>query len=510
MSTEAASIAATQAFPLAAQLPVLQVVAPLIAAPICSLLRVRHLPWALAFAASLFAFACSVMLVIQVRPDTPISYPLGGWLPPFGIEFRVDVVNAFVLMIISAMSVIVLPFARKSIEHEIPAPSHAMFYTLYLLCLAGLLGVTITGDAFNLFVFLEISSLATYVLIAKGEGWDRRALTAAFGYLVMGTIGAAFFVIGIGFLYILTGTLNMADLAVRLDDMGDNRATHVAFAFITIGLGLKAAIFPLHTWLPNAYTYAPSAVTAFLASTATKVSIYALLRFVFTVFGFDLGFERVALDFVALPMGLGAMFIASLVACYQQDLKRMLAYSSVAQIGYMVVGIALSLGSASALTGSIVHLFNHAMMKGAAFICLGCVLYRVGAVSLGGVAGLGRVMPWTAAAFVIAGLSLIGAPGTVGFISKWYLVLGAFEAGRWWIAMAIVLSSLLALVYVWRVIEAMYFRQPATADIREAPLSMLLPAWVLALASIWFGLNAELTGGLAGEAARSLLLGAMS
>src|SRR5690606_37231624 len=178
----------------------------------------------------------------------------------------------------------------------IPAERQPLFYTAFLLCIAGLLGVTITGDAFNVFVFFEISALSTYALVASGAWRNKRALTAAYNYLIMGTVGATFFVIGIGMLYMVTGTLNMADLAVRIAAHGDSSTLRMGFVFILIGVGLKLAMFPLHLWLPNAYGFAPSAVTAFIAATATKVAVYVMLRFMFTVFGFDYGFQAATLE----------------------------------------------------------------------------------------------------------------------------------------------------------------------------------------------------------------------
>jgi len=270
---------------IAQHLPALQIVLPLLAAPACLLLRRPWLCWALATAVSWTALAIAITLLGQVLDGAVISYHLGGWEPPWGIEYRIDTANAFVLLIVAAISAVVLPFARASVAAEIPAERVYLFYSLYLLCLCGLLGIVITGDAFNVFVFLEISSLSSYVLISLGR--DRRALTAAFQYLIMGTIGATFYLIGVGLLYAMTGTLNMADLAERIGAVADTRTVHAAFAFMVIGMGIKAAVFPLHLWLPNAYCYAPSVVTAFLAATATKVSIYVLLRIFFTLFGAD-------------------------------------------------------------------------------------------------------------------------------------------------------------------------------------------------------------------------------
>ena len=272
------------ALTLSDQLPALQVLVPFVAAPLVVFIGVRSLAWPIAFLASLASLGISILLLQSVMDGNEISYHMGGWAPPLGIEYRVDTANAFILFLISAISSVVLAYAPESLEAEVPKKNHTLFYALYLLCLTGLLGVVITGDAFNVFVFLEISSLSTYVLIAQGLYRDKRALTASYNYLIMGTIGATFFVIGIGFLYMATGTLNMADLAERISEQRDSRTIRAAFAFIVVGIGLKAAIYPLHLWLPNAYTYAPSPVSAFLAGTATKMAIYVLLRFMFTVF----------------------------------------------------------------------------------------------------------------------------------------------------------------------------------------------------------------------------------
>lgn len=489
-------------------LPAFQVVLPLIASPVCLLGRRPGIAWLIAAIASWLAFFIACTLLSEVLNHGVISYELGGWAPPWGIEYRIDEVNAFVLLIVSAMGALAIIFARASVEKEIPEPKQVLFYTAWMLCLTGLLGITITGDAFNVFVFLEISSLSTYALVSFGS--DRRALVSAFRYLVMGTIGATFILIGIGILYLMTGTLNMVDLSIRLADVSGTRAVTAAFAFIAVGVALKMALFPLHAWLPGAYTDSPSAVTVLLASTATKVAVYVLLRFYFTIFGADFSFEEMQLDLYLMPVALASILIMSVVAVYQDNVKRMFAYSSIAQIGYMALGI--SMVSLPGLTGGIVHLFNHALMKGALFMALGCVAYRVGALSLSSMAGLGRRMPWTMSGLVVGGLSLVGVPMTVGFISKWYLITGALESGWWLLAVVIVIASLVAFAYVWRVIEAAYFRTAGEGSIQgaatEAPVIMLVPLWILTAANVYFGIQTTLTAGIA-ERAAEILLGGM-
>jgi multicomponent Na+:H+ antiporter subunit D len=323
----------------------------------------------------------------------------------------------------------------------------------------------------------------------------------------MGTIGATFILIAIGLMYMMTGTLNMADLAQRLKAVHDTRTIHVAFAFLCVGLTLKMALFPMHIWLPNAYCYAPSLVTAFIAATSTKVSIYIFLRFIFTVFGAKYAFGSDHFDSVLVPLALIGIFVASAVAIYQTDLKRLLAYSSIAQIGYIVLGIGM--GTVTGLTAGITHLFNHALMKCALFMAVGNMMLRLNSVQLEDMAGLGRRMPVTSFAFVLAGLALIGVPLTVGFISKWYLLLGALERGWWPVAALVLLGSLLALVYIWRFVEMAYFREPPAGaePIAEAPLSMQIPLWTLLAATIFFGVQTDLTAGFAQRAALWLLGG---
>lgn len=493
---------------LSSQLPVLPVVIPMLAAPIALFLPKGRAPWAWAVIVSWLTFAACVLdLVAVLQSDGPISYWLGGWEPPLGIEYRLDVANALVLALVSGIAALVFPFAYRSVQLEIDDRQSPYFYCALLICLTGLLGVTITGDAFNIFVFLEISSLSTYALIAMGARRDRRALTSAFNYLVMGTIGATFYVIGVGLLYQATGTLNLDDMGVQIAEQ-DNRMVQAGFAFIVVGIGLKVAMFPLHLWLPNAYTYAPSAVTAFLAATSTKVAVYVLIRFLFSVFSFDFAFISAAFTWILLPLGLAGMFVASIVAVFQADVKRMLAYSSVAQLGYMLLGI--SFATVQGLTASLVHVLNHALMKGALFMAVACVVLRAGSHSVEAFAGLAKRMPYTTWAFILSGLSLIGVPLTVGFVSKWYLLQAAFSGGYWYAGFLIVASSLIAVIYVGRIIELMVLREPASEGRyaipkKDAPLSMLIPMWTLVAANIYFGIRTEWTGDLAARAAEALI-----
>ena len=475
---------------LTSHLAALQVVIPLVCAPVCLLLRRPRHAWVCALLVSWSTLAIAILLTGQVHATGTLTYAIGDWAAPWGIEYRVDMVSALMALIITTIGSLVMPFAWRSIQHEIHSKHIGLFYTCYLLCLSGLLGIVVTGDAFNLFVFLEISSLSSYVLISLGA--SRRALTAAYQYLVMGTIGATFILIGIGLLYMMTGTLNMADLSQRLPAVMDTRTIRTAFAFVTVGVSIKLALFPLHLWLPNAYTFAPSVVSTFIAATATKVGVYILLRFFFTVFGIGFSFDAMHVGVILMLLATAAMLIASLVAVFQDNIKRMLAYSSVAQIGYVILGI--SLATTSGVMASMVHLFNHSLIKCALFLSVGCIFLRLGSVNIRDMRGLARHMPWTMAAFVAGGLSLIGIPLSAGFISKWYLVSAVLAEGYWPLAVLILVSSLLALVYIWRVVEVAYFQVPGSEmrQVQEAPAVMLIPTWLLVGANLYFGIDTSL------------------
>ena len=486
-------------------LPALQVVLPLFGALIAALVRRPLAAWLVAAIVSVASLVVAVMLFEEVLLKGVISYRIGGWDPSLGIEYRVDIVNALILVLVTAVATVIAPFARLSVAAEIPEDKIAWFYTMYLVAMAGLLGIAITGDAFNAFVFLEVSSLSSYAMIAMGR--NRRGLVAAYQYLIVGTIGASFYVIGVGLIYMMTGTLNLALIAERIGDVETTRPILAALAFIVVGISLKLALFPLHVWLPNAYAYAPSVATVFLAATATKVAVYLLARYEYSVFGAGLVFADLSLGGVLLAFSIAAIFGAATVAVFQSDVKRMFAYSSVAQIGYITLG--LSLGTVTGVTGALVHLLNHALIKGAIFMGLGAIVFRAGRVEFDDIAGVGHKMPLTTAAIVLAGLSLVGIPGTAGFVSKWYLVVAALELGWWWLAALIVLSTLITVVYVGRVVEAAWFREPAKglADVREAPLEMLVPMWVLALGTVYFGIDTTLTAGMAERAAVVLIGG---
>ncbi|MEO0992738.1 MAG: monovalent cation/H+ antiporter subunit D family protein [Pseudomonadota bacterium] len=504
-AASATAVVPHEALSLMDHMPALQVVVPMLGAMVAALLRNGALAYIVTLLVAWASPLISLAMLAEIEAHGPISYAMGGWAPPLGIEYRVDQANGFLLMLVSLMAALVTTFAPRSIASEIAPYARGWYYAMFLMCLCGLQGMAITGDAFNIFVFMEISSLAMYALIAMGK--DRRSLVAAYQYLVIGTIGATFYVLGVGLLFTITGTLNLVDMAERLQPVLDSRAALAALAFIAVGIGLKLALFPLHLWLPNAYAFAPSVATAFLASTATKIAVYVLVRFMYSVYGVEVAETHEIDTAIVLLLAVLAMIAPSIVAIFQANVKRMLAYSSVAQIGYIVLGVFLL--NESGLTGGLSHLFNHAIIKGCLFLAVGCIVYSTGITKIADMAGIGRTMPLTMGAFVLAGLGLIGVPGTAGFVSKWYLIQGATEAGLWWLVAAIVFASVLAVFYVGRIVEVAWFREPSAlaAEPKRVPVEMLVITWVLAGLCIYFGFATEISAGVPAEAARILLGG---
>ena len=473
-------------------LPILQVLIPFVSAPFCVIIGKKNFSWFLTLISTILASIISIFILIDTLSGKNFSYSMGGWEAPLGLEYVVDPLNSLLLILISFVSFLVIIFSKDQLIFDLDSKNHTLFYTCFLLCLTGLLGVLITGDVFNVFVFLEISSLSTYVLVAQGYKKNREALYSAFNYLIMGTIGATFFVIGIGFLYVHTGSLNMLDIYDRIYDQEYSKTVQVAYVFIAVGMGLKLAMFPLHFWLPNAYTYAPTLITTFLAATATKVSMYVLIRFTFSVFNFEFDFIKNFLDYLVTPLALVAMFLMSLIAIFQKDLKKMLAFSSISQIGYMLLG--LTFLTKEGIQATLVTMFNHGITKATLFMSIGIYLFNIKSANLDNIKGLGKNMPFTSLAFLFGALSLVGIPGTAGFISKWLLVEASFSSKNYFFGICIVLSSLLTFVYLWIVVDNLFFKEKIL-DYQKVsiPLSGIVPLWIFALSCIFFGIFTDLT-----------------
>jgi len=473
------------------QLPAIIVIAPLFAACLIFLLgwRNKRLAFPIAMTGLSVCVVSAVMILNAVLHQGTIQYRLGGWEPPWGIEYRADHFSAYMLAIVSIIGWLAAIYAKKCTEQELPGKI-SLFWSLYMLLMTGLFGIVITADMFNLFVLLEVASLTGYTLVAVGRG---KASFASLRYLIIGTIGASFYLLGVGYLYIATGSLNMEDLRLLLPTLYNSRVVQTAFVFIFIGFGIKIALFPLHSWQPDAYTYAPSAVSVIISTAVAKTFVYALIRIIFSVFTLEFIKEILPVFGIICWVAAVAMIVGSVFAIKQSNLKRMLAYSSIANVGYIVLAVGLAPSSSLGLTPAVMHILNHAVIKGCMFMAACGFIYRYNVWDIHQFAGLGRRMPLTSLAMILAALAMIGMPPGAGFITKWYLIRAALEARSFIFVAVIFVSTLLMIVYFWRVIEIMYIRAE-TAEIfkgnpgvREIPASMLMPGLLLGILSFVIG-----------------------
>jgi len=477
------------------QYPALVVVVPLLSAFLISPAgwANKRLCFPIALVALAMATGSAVGLLFRVMNEGVIVYRLAGWDPPWGISYYVDHLNALVLVVVAVVALANLIPAKKSIEREFP-DNQGAFYTLYILMVTGLLGIVVTGDAFNLYVLLEIAALTGYGLLAMGEGG--RAPLATLNYLYMGTIGACFYLLGVGYLYIMTGSLNMVDIAGLLPSIYESKAVVAAFIICMVGVWLKMAFFPLHAWLPNSYTYASSPASSLIAPLATKVMIYVMIRLILTVFTPDFTFITLSISKAVVWLAVVAIVMGAFLALKERSLKKMLTYIIVAEVGYMVGGAWL--GNRAGMTGAILHIANDALMTLCVFLAVGNIVYRTKGHHFENLQGLFKKMPFTMGGFVIGAVSIIGVPPTCGFFSKWYLITGAIQSGQYHFMVALLFSSLVSVVLFFRVIEISYYEPFSdhhghghdhhTTPMEEAPLSMVIPLLIVAAGLILVGL----------------------
>lgn len=446
----------------------------------------KNAPQVVAILTTATAFITSLLGLREVIKNGPISYELGGWPPPIGIEYVLDSLSAFMLIIVTFIGMLIAIYpSRIAFDHVVR--KNVPVYPLTLLLLSGLTGVMLSGDLFHLFVFLEIFAIATYGLVALGGD---RGVFASFRYLMFGTIGSGLYLLGVGFLYFSTGTLNMAEMAQMLPELAGSPTILGALGLITTGLALKMALFPLHIWLPDAHSFSPPGVAALLAAVQVKAGAYALLRILFDVFGpAYTGQAGLPVSQLLTWFGLAGIIYGSVLATRQADVKRLLAYSTVAQLGY--IGVGIGIGSRLALIGAVLHVLNHALMKSALFLVAGGIIQRTGLKEIARFAGLGKRMIPTMSGFAIAALSMVGIPPLAGFWSKFYLVWAAIDADNWIVAVVIISSSMLTLVYFLRMFETIFVREatePVVANAKIASPTVIGTVWALCIAIIVVGI----------------------
>jgi multicomponent Na+:H+ antiporter subunit D len=482
---------------------VLAIVIPIVSAALTAILGIRfeRSGWTIATIVSAVVLGLSGEILLTVIEQGRQSYAVAGFAPPAGIELVGDSLSAPVSVLIAVVALGVLAYARKA------GPRGNSFYVVFLLLIGGLNGVTLTGDLFNMYVFLEITGLAAYALVASGE--STRSAIASLKYLILGTVGASLFLLGVGYAFLATGTLNMVDLSEQFATAGyGSRLVLASFGLIVTGLTVKAALFPVHSWQPDAYSSAPDSVSMLISALVSTVAAYAIARVLFTVYTVDFFAAIPAARTILLTAATISIVAGSVLAVLQTDIKRMLAYSSVSQFGMIVAAFALA--NTTSATGGFVHLIGHGIMKGGLFAAAGLVTALTGARKIDEYAGLASRKPLAAGAFSVLALALVGVPPAIGFVGKWYIALGAVESGLWPVAAVILVSTVLTLAYFAGVIERMYFRNPVLAgedadatgtpatDGGSSPVSlgMVLVVVVAAVTAVALGLAGTALAGL--------------
>jgi multicomponent Na+:H+ antiporter subunit D len=446
---------------------------PLAGAFLISLLgkRIKRLPDVLGMLVALILCGLSILSVSLYSIYGILTYSVGAWKLPIGIGMVLDGLTSFMLVTVNLVAFCIVVYSANYMERY---TAKWNFYTLFFLMVGGMNGVVVTGDMFNLFVFLEIAAVASYALVAFGT--ERHELEAAFKYAVMSTVGSLFILLGIALLYSYTSTLNMADMANILAQKGTGNITLMVSVLFLMGFGLKAALVPFHAWLPDAHPSAPAPISAMLSGVLIKaLGVYALCRILYNVIGLSPTMSSVLMFLGALSMVVGV-----LLAIGQWDLKRLLAYHSISQIGYVVLGIGL--GTPLGVLGGLFHLFNHSVFKSLLFLNSGAVEYATGTRDLQKMGRLAGRMPVTGTTSLVASMSIAGIPPFNGFWSKLIIIIAVVQAGRFGYAFWAVLASLLTLASFMKVMKYAFFGKLTEnlSRIREAPLFMKLSMGALA------------------------------
>jgi proton-translocating NADH-quinone oxidoreductase chain N len=437
------------------------------------------------------------VLYKQLKTITGEILVLGLWgqSPPLGGCFEIDMLSIFMSGSIASLGLLVAVYSIKYMENENRLTE---FYTLVIFMMAGMTGIAMAGDFFTLFVFWELMGLSSYVLVAfLKRTWG--PIEAGFKYLVMSAMAGAFLLISMAILYGMTGTLNFAVLAANLNISSITPWMVVLFSTMIIGFGVKSAIVPLHTWLPDAHPEAPSPISALLSGIVIETGLYGLTRVLYLIF------DPIFFQSSIASLALLTMTLANIMALLQQDIKRLLAYSSIAQVGYMLIGV--SSGTAYGLMGTFLHIFNHSLMKGMAFLSAGSIVHEAKTRDLGSLKGIGRLMPISSTCLFITLLGLGGVPATNGFISKFVLFNSAIGVGMTWLAIAGVLNSALSMGYYLRVMKLLVASPDEGLKAKEANPLMIGVTSIMAILIIVFGLWPNPLIDLANQSAEALVNG---
>jgi len=471
-------------------IPILLVIIPLISAyliPVLGHFYKKH-TYTLSVLTSLFVFLSSILLAFIIVEKGPISYYTVGVEPPLAVEVFADHLTALMAILSSGLTFFTIFYSKSFIRNKIPDKRKVTYYSLIHLLLGSLMWIIIGADIFNIFVGIEILSISSYTLIAISH--ERDAILSAFNYLLLGSIGSALFLLGIGYLYVMTGTLNLTDIATRIIELeiGNSVPILTSLGLIVTGLSVKSAIFPLHFWMPDAYSKALSPICALSSGAIVNAMLYVLIRILLTVYGIEYISHTVPLTTLFLWISGIAMIIGSLYAVFQSDVKRMLAYSSVSQIGYVLLGFGV--GTHLGFSAGFLHLFNHAIAKAALFFAVGIVVYKTGITNVRDFDKMGSRMPITMSLFSISAIAMVGLPPTNSFFSKFLLAYASADSGLWIFVFVIVISTLLTAAYFFRLIALSFFSSTnKNVEKKKEPISLIIPTAILTIACLVFGIG---------------------
>ena len=468
------------------QLPAILFLLPLFAAISMPVVCLKHRHWSKSISLTILAamVLVSILNLHNVVNHGEVRYAFSGWTAPLGIEWVADGLASVILVLLSVLGLLGVVFTGPTSPKALGGRI-VHYYTLILLFFSALTGIVFARDLFNLFVFLEVAAISSYALIGVAGG---RALFAAFRYLILGTIGASIYLLGVSYLYAVTGTLNMADMADKLPFLLGSKALVGGLLFIFIGLGIKMALVPFHAWMPEAYAYAPDSVSPILASLLTKIALLAWVRIIYWVLNASIVVYGIPILLLVAVLGALAAVIGASLALAQRDLKMMFAYGGISHIGIILIGIGQ--GNQTGFVGGIFYLLNDAVMQAALFFLAGVAFCHYGVRTIDDIGRVGKQAPWLTGSLVVIALGMVGLPPTGGFFGKWNIILGALEAGNYVSVAAVVLSTLLTLAYFVKLFEGIFRQTSTRLDVQfgEIPLSFKMTLGVTSAAIMLLGL----------------------
>ena len=471
------------------QFPAILFLLPLFAAISMPVVCWKHRHWSRPISMSVLSamVLVSILNLNSIINNGEVRYAFSGWTAPLGIEWVADGLASIIMVALSFLGLVALVFAGPTAPKDLGGRI-VHYYILILLLISALTGIVFAGDLFNLFVFLEVAAISSYALIGVAGG---RALFAAFRYLVLGTLGASLYLLGVSYFYAASGTLNMADMAEKLPQLLTSKAVVGGLLFMFIGLGIKMAMVPFHAWLPDAYTYAPESVSPILAALVTKVALLGWVRIIYWVLGAKVIVHDIPVLLLVGLLGTLAAVIGAVLALAQRDIKMMFAYGGISHIGIILIGV--SLGNQTGFVGGVFYLLNDAVMQAALFFLAGIMICQYGVRTIEDMSRIGRQDPWLIGALIVAALGMIGLPPTGGFFGKWYIILGALEAKNYVAVAAVLLSTLLTLAYFVKLFESIFRQTPGPSDIQpvDIPFPFKLSLGLTSAAVVILGLMSD-------------------